>query len=176
MKGYVARKGDRYYAVIYEGIDPITGRERRRWHPAGTDLNDAETLAAHLARRRHDDGYERSSLTVAVYLTQRWLPSKALVLRASTHDSYRRNTEIHHECACLGVAHDVRHLVEGEVPVDRREPEAGSPARRPHLHELGPVPAHQRDAVTGPEPACPQALHELVRAGVERGEGAIAMW
>ena len=61
MKGYVARKGDRYYAVIYEGIDPITGRERRRWHPAGTDLNDAETLAAHLARRRHDDGYERSS-------------------------------------------------------------------------------------------------------------------
>ncbi|MEO6570861.1 MAG: hypothetical protein ABIO83_04880, partial [Ilumatobacteraceae bacterium] len=30
MKGYVVRKGDRYYAVIYEGIDPITGRERRR--------------------------------------------------------------------------------------------------------------------------------------------------
>ena len=37
MQGYVARKGDRYYAVIYEGIDPLTGRERRRWHPAGTD-------------------------------------------------------------------------------------------------------------------------------------------
>ena len=37
MKGYVARKGDRYYAVIYEGTEPITGRERRRWHPAGTE-------------------------------------------------------------------------------------------------------------------------------------------
>jgi hypothetical protein len=37
MQGYVARKGERYYAVIYEGIDPLTGRERRRWHPAGTD-------------------------------------------------------------------------------------------------------------------------------------------
>ena len=36
VKGYVARKGDRYYAIIYEGIDPITGRERRRWHPAGS--------------------------------------------------------------------------------------------------------------------------------------------
>lgn len=34
MQGYAARKGDRYYAVIYEGIDPLTGRERRRWHPA----------------------------------------------------------------------------------------------------------------------------------------------
>jgi len=30
MKGYVARKGDRFYAVIYEGLDPLTGRERRR--------------------------------------------------------------------------------------------------------------------------------------------------
>ena len=69
----MARKGDRYYAVIYEGTDPITGRERRRWHPAGTDRGDAERLATVLARRRLDDGYERSSLTVAVYLAQRWL-------------------------------------------------------------------------------------------------------
>ena len=37
MHGYVARKHDRYYAVIYEGLDPVTGRERRSWHPAGTD-------------------------------------------------------------------------------------------------------------------------------------------
>ena len=95
MKGYVARKGDRYYAVIYEGIDPITGRERRRWHPAGADRTHAERLAAELAQRRSDDGYERSSLTVAMYLTQRWLPSKKLTLRASTYDSYRRNIDLH---------------------------------------------------------------------------------
>ena len=95
MQGYVARKGDRYYAVIYEGTDPITGRERRRWHPAGTDRADAERLAADLAQRRHNDGHERSSLTVAVYLTQRWLPSKKLTLRASTYDSYRRNIHLH---------------------------------------------------------------------------------
>ena len=43
VQGYVARKGDRYYAVIYEGIDPLTGRERRRWHPAGTDQAVAES-------------------------------------------------------------------------------------------------------------------------------------
>ena len=30
MQGYVVAKGDRFYAVIYEGLDPITGRERRR--------------------------------------------------------------------------------------------------------------------------------------------------
>lgn len=95
MQRYVARKGDRYYAVTYEGTDPITGRERRRWHPASTDLNDAERLATDLARRGHDDGHEQSSLTVAVYLAQRWLPSKKLTLRASTYDSYRRNIDLH---------------------------------------------------------------------------------
>ena len=35
MQGYVVAKGDRFYVVIYEGVDPITGRERRRWYAAG---------------------------------------------------------------------------------------------------------------------------------------------
>ena len=61
MQGYVARKGDRFYAVIYEGIDPITGRERRRWHPAGTNRSVAGQLASELARRRCRDGdHERA--------------------------------------------------------------------------------------------------------------------
>ncbi|MGH9242935.1 MAG: hypothetical protein ACRD29_01175 [Acidimicrobiales bacterium] len=50
MKGYVAKKGNRWYAVIYEGIDAVTGRERRSWHPAGTDRADAKRLAARLAQ------------------------------------------------------------------------------------------------------------------------------
>ena len=95
MQGYVARKGDRFYAVIYEGIDPITGRERRRWHPAGTDRAAAEEIAKELAERRGHDGHERSSLTLAVFLTQRWLPSKQLPLRVSTYDSYRRIIDLH---------------------------------------------------------------------------------
>lgn len=95
MKGYIARKGDRFYAVIYEGLDPLTGRERRRWHPAGTCETQARLLATELAAARVSDRPERSSLTVAVYLTQRWLPMKKLSLRASTWDGYRRNIELH---------------------------------------------------------------------------------
>jgi len=49
MKGYVARKGNRWYAVIYDGLDPVTGRERRSWHPPGTDRAEAEALACRLA-------------------------------------------------------------------------------------------------------------------------------
>ena len=92
MKGYVARKGNCYYAVIYEGTDPLTGRDRRRWHPAGTDRDVAEALACRSRRSTsREGGRERSSLTVAVYLTQRWLPAKKLALRPSTWDAYRRD-------------------------------------------------------------------------------------
>ena len=45
MQGYGVRKGNQFYAVIYEGRDPITGRERRRWHPAGPNRGEAEALA-----------------------------------------------------------------------------------------------------------------------------------
>ena len=44
--GYLRRRGDRYYAVIHEGLDPVTGKEIRRWHPAGTDLAEAERPGA----------------------------------------------------------------------------------------------------------------------------------
>ena len=114
MQGYVARKGNRYYAVIYEGIDPLTGRERRRWHPAGTDRAVAETLASRSRRAtRRDAATSDGSLTVAVYLTQRWLPSKQLALRPSTWDSYRRNIDLH------------------VVPRDRTDPAPPPPPRSP---------------------------------------------
>ena len=86
----------RYYAVIYEGVDQLTGRERRRWHPAGVDREDAEALATRLAdEHTRGRGGHRHSLTLGIYLTQRWLPSKRLTLRPTTWDSYRRNVDLH---------------------------------------------------------------------------------
>jgi hypothetical protein len=49
MKGHVRQRRGRYYAVIYEGRDPVTGKERRSWHPTGTDRAEAKRLAAKLA-------------------------------------------------------------------------------------------------------------------------------
>ncbi len=71
MKGYVARKGNRWYAVIYEGIDPATGRERRSWHAAGTERADAERLAARLASELEGRNDEVRSLSFGAYLTSR---------------------------------------------------------------------------------------------------------
>jgi integrase len=95
MKGYVTRKGNRWYAVIYEGLDPITGRERRRWHAAGTSRADAERLAERLAKPRNGRNDGARSLTVGAYLTRRWLPGKKVNLAASTYDGYRRKIERH---------------------------------------------------------------------------------
>lgn len=97
MKGYVAQKGDRFYAAIYEGLDPVTGRERRRWHPAGTNRDHAKRLAADQQGRV--DAVR--ALTFGAYLTRQWLPGKKLQLATTTFKSYERNVE-HHIIPALG--------------------------------------------------------------------------
>lgn len=95
MKGYVTSKRGRYYAVIYEGLDPVTGRERRAWHPAGTDRAEAQCLADRLADECNGRNDEVRSLTFGAYLTRRFLPGKKLTLRTSTYRSYVHKTERH---------------------------------------------------------------------------------
>jgi integrase len=95
MKGHVKKRGNRYYAVIYEGRDPVTGKERRRWHPAGTDRAEAERLAAKLAATEAVRIGAVRSLTFGAYLTGQWLPTKRLHLATSTYRGYERNVNRH---------------------------------------------------------------------------------
>jgi integrase len=96
MRGHIAKKGTRYYAVVYEGIDSATGRGRHRWHSAGPTRRDAERLLAELVKRSHDGDYRAPErITLGTYLVERWLPTKQAQLRPSTYDSYRRNIEGH---------------------------------------------------------------------------------
>ena len=96
MKGYITRKGDRWYVVIYEGLDPATGKERRRWHPAGTDRTAAETLQRQLAAdEHHRRGTGRSRLTLAGHVERTWLPRKARQLRPVTLDGYMRQLRLY---------------------------------------------------------------------------------
>jgi hypothetical protein len=70
----------------------MTGRERRRWHPAGTDRNEASELAARLAAQCAPT-QTSVGLTVATFMLRRWLPAKRVSLRPSTWDGYRRLVE-----------------------------------------------------------------------------------
>ena len=95
MSGYIAQRRGRFYVVIYEGVDPVTGKERRTWHPAGDDRDGAERLAKKLGadKARRDD--TRRPLTFGTYLTTQWLPAKKLHLATSTYRGYQRNVHRH---------------------------------------------------------------------------------
>lgn len=95
MRGYVAQKGDRWYAVVYEGLDPVTGKERRSWQPAGTSREEGEQMAARLAAELNGRNDEVRSLTFSAYLTGQWLPGKKINLAQSTWDGYRRKINRH---------------------------------------------------------------------------------
>jgi integrase len=95
MNGYVAQRRERFYAVIYEGRDPVTGKERRTWHPAGTDRDEAERLAKKLAAAETKRVDAVRSLTFGAYLTSQWLPAKKLHLATSTYRGYERNVQRH---------------------------------------------------------------------------------
>jgi integrase len=96
MRGYTVKKGNQYYAVIYEGIDPVTGREKRRWIPAGPKKGDADKVVNDLVRRANAGELAAADrITLGDYLTSRWLPTQRSQLRPSTFDSYERNLKLH---------------------------------------------------------------------------------
>lgn len=47
---YIVQRNNQFYVVDYDGVDPRTGKERRRWHPAGRSRDDAEALRPGSAR------------------------------------------------------------------------------------------------------------------------------
>ena len=96
MRGHVAKKGKRYYAVVYEGVDRANGKERHRWYAGGTTRREAERMLADLLKRQHDGDYRAPErITLETYLVKRWLPAVKSQLRPSTYESYRLNIENH---------------------------------------------------------------------------------
>jgi len=87
---YIVFKQSRFYVVTYDGLDPTTGKERRRWHLAGDSRDDAEAIAANLTRRTAlvRDG-ARSAATVTGFVNNTLMPHRVHHLRPSTAHRYR---------------------------------------------------------------------------------------
>jgi integrase len=95
MKGYLVKKKNHYYAVIYEGTHPATGKEVRRYHPAGTVRRDAERLLTQLVRSVHDGEYVKPErATFGEYLTA-WITAQQSQLKSSTWASYKATIDKH---------------------------------------------------------------------------------
>ena len=86
---YIVQRKDRFYVVAYDGVDPLTGRERRRWHPVGHDREEAEAIAARLDNERDSrPPAVGGPITLGSFLTETWLPQKRRHVRATTAHRY----------------------------------------------------------------------------------------
>ena len=86
---YIVERTNRFYVVAYDGIDPATGRERRRWHPAGHNRADAEAIAARLdAITSADAVIATGQLTLGRYLTEQFMPMRRNRLQSTTAYRY----------------------------------------------------------------------------------------
>ena len=85
---YIIQRQDRFYVVAYDGLDPLTGKERRRWHPAGHDRTDAETIARQLDLNVAPSPTAGGPMTLASFLRETWIPQKRRQVRASTSLRY----------------------------------------------------------------------------------------
>ena len=112
MRGHIVKRGSRYYAVVYQGVDAATGKQRYRWHAAGDTRRGAERLLADLVKRIHDGEYRTpEKITLADYLQKRWLPAKRTRVKPSTASAYERIIRLH----------IVPHI--GRIPLQQLQPE-----------------------------------------------------
>jgi len=86
---YIIQRQDRFYVVAYDGLDPLTGKERRRWHPAGHDRHEAEQMAERIERDNAGPAPVSGGPThLGEFLTDTWLPMKRRHVRATTAFRY----------------------------------------------------------------------------------------
>lgn len=148
---YVVEKRGVFYAVIYEGTNPVSGRERRRWHRC-EDRPDAEQLARTLGRHRERQHRAGSSITLRDYLVGQWLPAKETSIAPTTHARYITSVE-HYLLPDLGDTQLRRLRPEHLETLYRRLLAVGSRRGGPlgaktvkNLHQI--IHSALRDAVT----------------------------
>lgn len=87
---YIVTGENRFYVVTYDGLDPTTGKERRRWQLAGDSRDDAEAIAANLTRGTCQvRAGACSAATVGGFVSETWMPKRVQHLRPSTAHRYR---------------------------------------------------------------------------------------
>ncbi len=87
---YITTRNNRFYVVAYDGIDPATGRERRRWHAAGRSRADAEAIANSLTNATSGSTLAAvDGMTLVEFLTDNWLNERQHRVRPTTAARYR---------------------------------------------------------------------------------------
>ena len=81
---------NRFYVVAYDGIDPVTGKERRKWLAAGHSRTDAEAIRNSIDERTPNlPRATATDQTLGGYLESTWLPKRERRVRATTAYRYK---------------------------------------------------------------------------------------
>ena len=87
---YITTRNNRFYVVAYDGVDPATGKERRRWHAAGRLRADAEAIANSLSKVASGPALGAlDGMTLVEFLTDNWLNERQHRVRPTTAARYR---------------------------------------------------------------------------------------
>jgi len=82
---YIVQRQQNFYVVDYRGRDPLTGAERRTWHPAGPSRSAAEAIKIRVDQSRPP---RRRPGTLGEFMATTWIDSKPL-LSHSTRSRYK---------------------------------------------------------------------------------------
>ncbi len=101
----------RFRAIVYAGIDPLTGRQRYLKETAGS-YGDAENALTRLQSRVHENRHPRTAITVGQAIT-RWLD--VAKLEDTTRDRYEDLIRIY-------IKPRIGDLVAGKLDAEMLEP------------------------------------------------------
>jgi integrase len=86
---YIVQRKDRFYVVAYDGLDPLTGRERRRWHPVGGDRQEVDAIPARLDSEHAGSPPSRGGpVLLGEFLRTTWVPQRRTQVRSTTAYRY----------------------------------------------------------------------------------------
>ncbi|MGH8901089.1 MAG: Arm DNA-binding domain-containing protein [Egibacteraceae bacterium] len=76
-RGTIRQRGSRFTVILDRGTDPVTGKRRRESHSGYRTRKEAERARTKLLRELDEGRYvDRSTVTVATYLRDEWLPAR----------------------------------------------------------------------------------------------------
>ena len=141
---YIFQCKDRFYVVAYDGVDATTGRERRRWHPAGHARTDVEAIKTRLeAVDQAVNAVFTEQLTLGRYLTERWMPRRQAATGPTVPATLHRPSAHLRLASMPRAGSRVRRYVIGDVDIEAsaRHTELTNRSRRARSPCRGQAPS-----------------------------------
>ncbi|WP_301291923.1 site-specific integrase [Bacillus sp. 1663tsa1] len=95
MRGHVTKKGKKWYIVVDNGVNPITGRRKQKWISGYDRKKDAQADLSKILVEMQEGSYiEPTKMTVREFFIQ-YLAARKINLRETTYYNYRKHINNH---------------------------------------------------------------------------------